>query len=100
LIESRGIRVDVRQTLGAYLDEWAGKDPRHLAVRDALMAVAGVCDAMQARIAGGALVADHSALVGQSLDGDGQKALDVWANDALIAAFHTLLIWAAHPELS
>ncbi|WP_439533407.1 class 1 fructose-bisphosphatase [Polymorphobacter sp.] len=72
--------------LATALAGWVENDARRAAARDAILAIAGVCEAMQAHIAGGALVADHGAVVGESLDGDGQKALDVWADAAFVEA--------------
>lgn len=72
--------------LADFLADWSATGPGPQAATGAILAMAAVCITMQERIAGGALVADHSALVGNSLDGDGQKALDLWANEALIAA--------------
>jgi fructose-1,6-bisphosphatase I len=78
--------MEKHQPLEGFLGDWVG-DAAHVdGARKAILAIAEVGIAMQSRIAGGALVADHAALVGDSLDGDGQKALDLWANDTLTAA--------------
>ncbi|KAB7643747.1 class 1 fructose-bisphosphatase [Polymorphobacter fuscus] len=73
-------------TLAGFLAPWAAADARNAAATRAILAIADVCAVMQTRVAGGALVADHGALVGDSLDGDGQKALDQWADNALVEA--------------
>lgn len=72
--------------LAEFLASWAGADARHVAARDAIAAIAKVCIAIDRRIASGALIADHGAVVGASLDNDGQKALDQWADIEMIAA--------------
>jgi fructose-1,6-bisphosphatase I len=87
-----------RPDLAEVLAPWAEGNERCTAARDAILAVAGVCAEMQARIAGGALVADHGALVGDSLDGDGQKALDQWADIAIIAALEAAGVGAVASE--
>lgn len=87
-----------RPDLSDFLLPWAASDGRSAAARDAILVIAEICAGLQARIAGGALVANHGERVGDSLDGDGQKALDVWADAALVAGLRLAGVGAVVSE--
>ena len=84
--------------LAAILTNWAETDTRCAAARDAILAIAAVCEKLQTRIAGGALIADHGKIIGASEDGDGQKALDLWADEALVDALRDAGVGAVASE--
>jgi fructose-1,6-bisphosphatase I len=74
-------------SLQLYLSGWAVANPMRRAVSDTLIAIAEATAAIAGRIAHGELLGDMAASVGgDGGSGDGQKALDVWANDQLIDA--------------
>ncbi|MBV8703399.1 MAG: class 1 fructose-bisphosphatase [Acetobacteraceae bacterium] len=83
-------------TLQDYLDCWAEPDPARAAVAATLAAFARASVRLAGLIADGPLAGDVAAVIGESEDGDGQKALDAHANalfrDALAEAPVTVLV--------
>jgi fructose-1,6-bisphosphatase I len=72
-------------TLPEHLAAWsAGRDDR-AAVAATLAAIAAAAAALSAVIAQGPLAGDFGRVQGPSRDGDGQKALDLHANDLFVA---------------
>jgi fructose-1,6-bisphosphatase I len=88
-------------TLQYYLDCWAEPDPARAAVAATLAALARASVKLAGLIADGPLAGDVAAVVGESEDGDGQKALDAHANalfrDALAVAPVTVLVSEEEP---
>lgn len=72
--------------LETYFAAWRAISSRNAAVADTIQAIALAASDIAERIARGPLVGDLAATVGGNADGDVQKALDVWANDHLVAA--------------
>ncbi|MFG1296274.1 class 1 fructose-bisphosphatase [Xanthobacter variabilis] len=73
-------------SLSAALDEWAGEDSARRQVALTLNALAKGAVALAARIAEGPLSGDLGATLSSGEAGEGQKALDVIANDLVIGA--------------
>lgn len=73
-------------TLAATLEEWAGGDGGRREVARTLNAIARGAVALAARIAQGPLAGDMAATLSSGEAGEGQKALDVIANDLIIGA--------------
>jgi fructose-1,6-bisphosphatase I len=84
--------------LGTVLAGWAATGAREAGALDAILAIADVCARLQARIAAGALIANHGEVIGESQDGDGQKALDHWADVALVEALRSAGVGAVASE--
>ena len=88
-------------TLQDYLDCWAEPDPACAAVAATLAALARASVKLAGLIADGPLAGDVAAVVGESEDGDGQKALDAHANalfrDALAVAPVSVLVSEEEP---
>ena len=63
-------------SLRAYLDHWASAGPERPAIAATLNALADGAAELAAIIAEGPLAGDLGEVVGDSRDGDGQKALD------------------------
>ena len=88
-------------TLQEYLDCWAEPDPARAAIAATVSALARASVKLASLIADGALAGDVAAVVGESEDGDGQKALDAHANalfrDALATAPVTVLVSEEEP---
>lgn len=72
--------------LDAYLDEWGRLSSERAAVAKTIIAIAGAARSIAGLVGQGALVGQLGAVVGDNSQGDTQKALDVHANDLLIAA--------------
>ncbi|MFG1419397.1 class 1 fructose-bisphosphatase [Xanthobacter sp. V0B-10] len=73
-------------TLAAALDEWAGGDGARRQVARTLEALAKGAVALAAKIGEGPLGGDLAATLSSGEAGEGQKALDVIANDIVISA--------------
>lgn len=67
-------------TLAEHLDRWAGADPDRGAIAATMAALAAASAELAEFVALGALAGAMGTVVGESNDGDGQKALDVHAN--------------------
>lgn len=85
-------------TLSAALDEWAGEDALRRAVAETIEALARGCSALAERIALGPLAGDLGATLSSGEAGEGQKALDVIADDLVIAALHHAPVAAVASE--
>ena len=85
-------------TLAAALDEWAGEDAARRDVASTITALAKGCAALAARIAEGHLSGDLGATLSSGEAGEGQKALDVIADDLVIAALHNAPVAAVASE--
>lgn len=75
-----------RKPLAQVAADWAGDDSTRRAVADTVSRLADTAASIAAEIAAGPLAGDLAAVVGDNADGDAQKALDVRANDMIIAA--------------
>ncbi|WP_238120472.1 MULTISPECIES: class 1 fructose-bisphosphatase [unclassified Xanthobacter] len=84
--------------LAEVLDAWAGADTRRRSVSDTLTALAAGAIALAARISEGPLGGDFGATLSSGEAGEGQKALDVIANDLIIAALATAPVAAVASE--
>ena len=73
-------------TLDAYLSPWSQGDPQKDATAAVIRGIAEASADIAGRIAVGALGGNLGAEAGTAGSGDGQKALDVLANDRIIAA--------------
>jgi len=73
-------------TLTEYLDGWAGDDAGRGAVAAAVQAIAATSARVSEIIAQGTLEGHLGAIVGDNVDGDAQKALDVRADELFIEA--------------
>ncbi len=85
-------------TLDAYLAAWTAGDPRMIGAAEAVVAVAGACLTLSARIRRGPIGGRMGAVIGTNADGDEQKALDVWANDLLVEALRVAGVRAVASE--
>ncbi|MFG1477331.1 class 1 fructose-bisphosphatase [Xanthobacter sp. V4C-4] len=85
-------------TLAAALDEWAGAERGRQQVALTLTALAQGAVALAARIAEGPLGGDFAATLSSGEAGEGQKALDVIANDLVIGALATAPVAAVASE--
>lgn len=72
-------------TLREHLDDWAGASVGRRAIAEAVAAIADASAELADVVAQGPLAGDLGAVLGASDDGDGQKALDVRANDIFLA---------------
>ena len=68
-------------TLREHLDGWAGASVGRQAIAETVAAIADASAELAGLVAHGPLAGDLGAVLGASADGDGQKALDVCAND-------------------
>jgi len=73
-------------TLEQYMVDWAGLDPNRMAIATTVCTVATACAAISQLIGDGALAGALGATRGDHGGGDVQKALDIIANDMMIAA--------------
>ncbi|MGK0169448.1 MAG: fructose-1,6-bisphosphatase I [Gammaproteobacteria bacterium] len=73
-------------SLAEHLDAWAGSDAQKLSVAHTVQTIAEVSIRVSELIAEGDLAGALDASVGENVDGDTQKALDIQANDLFIAA--------------
>jgi fructose-1,6-bisphosphatase I len=89
---ARGIALD------AALDDWAGMDARRQDVAATVAALARGATALARRIAEGPLAGDLGATLSSGEAGEGQKALDVIADEILIAALHAAPVAAVASE--
>lgn len=87
-----------RPALDAWLAVWAGGDKVRGEARAAILAIAAAGDAIAHRIARGPLGGGLGVTVGANSDGDAQKALDIWANDCLVAALRDAGVRAVASE--
>jgi len=85
-------------TLAAALDEWAGADDERQRIATTLTALAAGCVTLAARIAEGPLGGDLGATLSSGEAGEGQKALDVIANDLVIDALRAAPVAAVASE--
>ena len=85
-------------TLDAALDDWAGMDARRQDVAATVAALARGATALARRIAEGPLAGDLGATLSSGEAGEGQKALDVIADEILIAALHAAPVAAVASE--
>ena len=67
--------------LSSYLEDWAGADLERVAMAQAVAAIAVVSVRVSELIAEGELAGAMDQAVGENVDGDTQKALDVQANE-------------------
>jgi len=81
--------MDSHASLEHYLNGWSQGDKKRTAIAEALTAIAAASAEVAARITRGPLGGDLAEAVGDNADGDAQKALDVWANDRLMAALRS-----------
>ncbi|EEQ93048.1 class 1 fructose-bisphosphatase [Brucella intermedia] len=72
------------EAVGAYLDNWAGKDGLRLATADAIKAILAGATRLAGRIARGSLPGDPGKLVGVNSDQDQQKCIDVGSHDLFV----------------
>lgn len=72
-------------TLRIYLNEWAGGDTKRQAVSQIIEAIADSCRVIGQVISKGDLGGSLGACLGENVGGDTQKALDIQANDLLVA---------------
>ncbi|MFG1301185.1 class 1 fructose-bisphosphatase [Xanthobacter sp. V3C-3] len=93
-------RAAPRITLACALDEWAGEDTARRAVAATVSALAEGCVALGRRIAEGPLGGDLGRTLSSGEAGEGQKALDVIANDLIIAALTRAPVAAVASEES
>lgn len=68
-------------TLHECLADWSGENPERLAVTRVIEAIAAGAAELAAVIGQGPLAGDLGRILGDSRDGDGQKALDLHANE-------------------
>ncbi|WP_454918331.1 class 1 fructose-bisphosphatase [Xanthobacter sediminis] len=87
-------------TLSAALEEWAGEDGGRQQVALTLNALAKGAVALAAKIAEGPLGGDFGATLSSGEAGEGQKALDVIANDLVISALAEAPVAAVASEES
>ncbi|MDX2288738.1 MAG: class 1 fructose-bisphosphatase [Hyphomicrobiaceae bacterium] len=73
-------------TLEGYLSQWSGMDADRLAAAKAVLGIAKAATQIAAIIRRGPLAGHLGAATGGSASGDAQKALDVTANTAVVAA--------------
>lgn len=85
-------------TLAAALEEWAGADAGRQQVSLTLAALVKGAVALAARIAEGPLGGDFAATLSSGEAGEGQKALDVIANDLIIGALAAAPVAAVASE--
>lgn len=71
-------------TLREHLDGWAGASAGRRAIAETTAAVADAAADLAEIVAHGPLAGDLGAVLGASEDGDGQKALDIRANDLFL----------------
>ncbi len=72
------------EAVGAYLDNWAGKDGLRLATADAIKAILAGATRLAGRIARGSLPGDPGKLVGVNSDQDQQKCIDVGSHNLFV----------------
>jgi fructose-1,6-bisphosphatase I len=72
--------------LGQYLEGWAGDDADRAAIAAVVQAIAATSARISEIIARGSLEGQMGAVVGDNVDGDAQKALDVRSDEMFIAA--------------
>jgi fructose-1,6-bisphosphatase I len=75
-------------TLARYLNRWAARDALRCAVAETVSAIAEAGIAIADLVALGPLAGDLAASRGHNLGGDGQKELDVLADDILAQRLH------------
>ena len=85
-------------SLQDYLAAWAGHDAGREPVAATLIAIAQASARLSKLVAEGPLAGELGAIVGESRDGDGQKALDVRANDLLREALQDAPVAALASE--
>lgn len=85
-------------TLACALDEWAGADARRRDVAATLAALAQGCAVLAGAIAEGPLAGDLALTLSSGEAGEGQKALDVIANDTVIDALRRAPVAAVASE--
>ncbi|MEP9354989.1 class 1 fructose-bisphosphatase [Xanthobacter sp. KR7-65] len=85
-------------TLACALDEWVGADARRRDVAATVTALAAGCVALAAAIAEGPLAGDLGRTLSSGEAGEGQKALDVMANDLVISALRNAPVAAVASE--
>lgn len=71
-------------TLREHLDGWAGVSAGRQALAETVAAIADAAEALAGVVAQGPLAGDLGEVLGASDDGDGQKALDIRANDLFL----------------
>lgn len=84
--------------LAEHLDAWAGADSQRLAIAQTVEAIANVSADVSELIAEGDLAGNLDASVGENVDGDTQKALDVQANERFVAALRNTPVGAFGSE--
>lgn len=72
-------------TLETYMEGWARVKPERAAVTRAVLAIAAAAQSITDLVRRGGLIGNLGAVVGGNSQGDVQKALDLRANDLLIA---------------
>ena len=77
------------QGLQDHLAGWAGDREQRRAVAETIQSIAGATARISALIAQGPIAGTFGAIVGNNADGDAQKALDVYANELLIASLES-----------
>jgi fructose-1,6-bisphosphatase I len=86
-------------TLGEHLERWAAGRPERLDQAAVIAAAAGAAAELAELVSRGPLAGALGSVVGASRDGDGQKALDVRAEELFVARLrHTPLAWLASEE--
>jgi len=86
------------ETLEEHVARWAGEDVARLEVAATVCAIASACRSISQLIASGALAGALGATRHDHGAGDVQKALDVLANDLLIAALRNMPVAAVASE--
>lgn len=85
--------------LGEHLERWAAGRPERVGQAAVIAAAAAAAAELADIVAAGPLAGALGAVVGASRDGDGQKALDVRAEELFVARLrHTPLAWLASEE--
>jgi fructose-1,6-bisphosphatase I len=85
-------------TLEQYMVNWAGQDPHRAAIATTVRTLAGACHTISQIIGAGALAGALGEARGDHGAGDVQKALDVIANDMIIASLATAPVAAVASE--
>ncbi len=85
-------------TLDQHLTHWAGSDATRVEIAATICALANVCRAISQLIGAGALAGALGATRGDHGGGDVQKALDVIANDMLVAGLRDAPVAAVASE--
>lgn len=90
--------MDTSRTLGARLDEWASDWPVRRAVADTVNRLASAAAEIAALVAAGPLAGDLAAELTTGEAGEGQKELDVRANDIVVASMRGGVVAAVASE--